>query len=75
MKRYQACLTVAARGALLLVLTACGYDHHGYYYPPANMPPVSSDGSTPTGLIQGSDGSFYGTTSNGGRYGQGTFFR
>ena len=75
-KRYQACLTLAAQSALLLVLTACGYHHHGYYdYPPPNMPPGGSDGSTPTGLIQGSDGSFYGTTANGGRYGQGTFFR
>jgi uncharacterized repeat protein (TIGR03803 family) len=35
-----------------------------------------SDGSSPAGpLVQSSDGSFYGTTQNGGQYGQGTVFR
>jgi len=35
-----------------------------------------SDGSTPLAdLVQGSDGSFYGTTTNGGTYGDGTVFR
>jgi uncharacterized repeat protein (TIGR03803 family) len=34
------------------------------------------DGSIPTArLVQGSDGSFYGTTRNGGRYNDGTVFR
>jgi uncharacterized repeat protein (TIGR03803 family) len=34
------------------------------------------DGSNPqAGLVQGSDGSFYGTTSGGGPYGNGTIFR
>jgi uncharacterized repeat protein (TIGR03803 family) len=74
-KCYQACLTVAARSALLLALTACGYHNHGYYPPPYTPPPSTGDGSTPTGLIQGSDGNFYGTTANGGRYGAGTFFK
>jgi uncharacterized repeat protein (TIGR03803 family) len=73
-KRYHACLAVAARCALLSALTACGY-HHDNYYPPPPPPPSTNDGSNPTGLIQGSDGNFYGTTANGGRYGQGTFFR
>ncbi len=36
----------------------------------------SSDGYYPhAGLVQGSDGNFYGTTSSGGTYGQGTVFR
>jgi uncharacterized repeat protein (TIGR03803 family) len=73
-KRYPACLAVAARCVLLSALTACGYHHHGYY-PPSPPPPSSNDGSNPTDLIQGSDGNFYGTTANGGRYGQGTFFK
>lgn len=35
----------------------------------------STSGSCPNGLIQGSDGSFYGTTSTGGSYDQGTIFK
>ena len=36
----------------------------------------ATDGSLPTaGLIQGSDGNFYGTTGNGGPTGEGTVFR
>jgi uncharacterized repeat protein (TIGR03803 family) len=36
----------------------------------------SADGSTPVGaLIQGKDGNFYGTTSRGGAYGNGTVFK
>jgi len=75
-KRYRACLAAAASGALLTVLTACDY-HHGdyYFYPPPPPPVATGDGSGPTGLIQGSDGNFYGTTANGGRAGQGTFFK
>ena len=34
-----------------------------------------NDGANPNGLVQGSDGSFYGTTSGGGRGGAGTVFR
>jgi uncharacterized repeat protein (TIGR03803 family) len=34
-----------------------------------------NDGGGPNGLVQGSDGSFYGTTSGGGTYGVGTVFR
>jgi len=35
-----------------------------------------TDGSAPSGyLIQGSDGNFYGTTTGGGQYGQGTVFK
>jgi uncharacterized repeat protein (TIGR03803 family) len=35
----------------------------------------SFDGANPSGLVQGSDGYFYGTTPNGGYYGQGNVFR
>jgi uncharacterized repeat protein (TIGR03803 family) len=34
-----------------------------------------SDGSTPTGLIQGTDGNFYGITFGGGSTGKGTVFK
>jgi uncharacterized repeat protein (TIGR03803 family) len=78
-KRYRACLAGGAPCALFIamatVLTACGWDHGGGYYPPGPPPLQTGDGSGPTGLIQGSDGNFYGTTANGGRYGQGTFFK
>jgi uncharacterized repeat protein (TIGR03803 family) len=33
------------------------------------------DGSDPNGLVLGTDGYFYGTTQNGGTYGDGTVFR
>jgi uncharacterized repeat protein (TIGR03803 family) len=37
---------------------------------------IPLDGADPTaGLVQGSDGNFYGTTSGGGRYCNGTVFR
>ncbi|HEV2963421.1 MAG TPA: choice-of-anchor tandem repeat GloVer-containing protein, partial [Candidatus Angelobacter sp.] len=35
---------------------------------------VSTDGAAPNALVQGSDGSFYGTTYNGGTNSQGTVF-
>jgi uncharacterized repeat protein (TIGR03803 family) len=35
----------------------------------------STDGGGPSGLIQGTDGNFYGTTQDGGYYNQGTVFR
>jgi uncharacterized repeat protein (TIGR03803 family) len=44
-------------------------------------PPVCSDGQHPSGLIQGADGNFYGTTESGGPYisrklgGRGTIFK
>ena len=34
-----------------------------------------NDGGSPNGLVQGSDGSFYGTTSGGGTNGAGTVFK
>ena len=34
-----------------------------------------TDGAYPNGLVQASDGSFYGTTFFGGRYGNGTVFK
>lgn len=38
--------------------------------------PSCVDGWSPvSGLVQGSDGNFYGTTSAGGKYGRGTIFR
>ena len=33
------------------------------------------DGASPTGIIQGGDGSLYGTTSGGGQFGAGTLFK
>lgn len=41
--------------------------------PPA-LPPPLADGSAPDALIQGSDGNFYGTTTDGGQYDRGTVF-
>jgi uncharacterized repeat protein (TIGR03803 family) len=78
-KRYRACLAAAARSGLLVLavagVTACDYEFRYRYYPIPPGPTPVSDGSGPTSLIQGKDGNLYGTTANGGRYGQGTFFR
>jgi len=38
-------------------------------------PPSCLDGAAPTGLLQGFDGNFYGTTMVGGANGQGTVFK
>jgi uncharacterized repeat protein (TIGR03803 family) len=35
---------------------------------------VNPDGSSPVGIVQGSDGNFYGTTTSGGTNGDGTIF-
>ena len=71
MERYRTWLTAAASCALLSVLASCGDD----YGNSAPILPYTGDGANPTGLIQASDGNFYGTTSNGGKYAQGAFFR
>ena len=75
MERIRACHLVAACCGLLSLLCACGYgDNSGYYYGPS-VPPPSGDGAAPTGLIQGSDGNFYGTTTAGGSFSEGAFVR
>ena len=68
MKRYRACLKIGAYCGLACVLSAC--DDY-------NTPPIfiSTDGATPTALIQASDGNFYGTTADGGQFATGTVFK
>jgi uncharacterized repeat protein (TIGR03803 family) len=72
-KHHRACLVVTACCGVLSLLAGCGYDDNGEYFPP--YPPPSGDGAGPTGLIQGSDGNYYGTTSYGGRFGAGAVFK
>lgn len=45
-----------------------------YSFPAASATDVSQ-GRIPTALVQGADGHIYGTTSNGGLFGQGVIFR
>jgi len=52
-------------GSLSLLYTFTATDGNGF----------NSDGSTPNGLVYGSDGNLYGTTSGGGTHGAGTVFK
>jgi len=71
MERYKSFLAGAAGCALLCVLSACGDDESGA----GNAMPYAGDAATPSGLMQASDGNFYGTSTNGGLYSQGAFFK
>jgi uncharacterized repeat protein (TIGR03803 family) len=54
---------ITTSGTLTTIYTFC---------PQTNCP----DGSNPSaGLVQGNDGNFYGTSSSGGAYGEGTIFK
>jgi uncharacterized repeat protein (TIGR03803 family) len=55
--------------SLMSLATGCG---QGGDIPSKYLGP---DGSSPSGLILGRDGNFYGTTSSGGQFNQGTVFR
>jgi hypothetical protein len=61
MERYYACLIATASCLLLSLLTACWDDDHSG----GPILPYTGDGASPSGLIQGSDVNFYGTTANG----------
>jgi uncharacterized repeat protein (TIGR03803 family) len=67
---------VASCCALASLLTACGDGGTGTLGPLG--PELTSpqiDGVGPSGLTQGRDGNFYGTTSAGGQFAMGTVFR
>jgi len=70
MERYKGFLAGAAGCVLLAALSACGDDDNG-----GQVMPYTGDAATPSGLMQGSDGNLYGTSTYGGAYGQGAFFR
>ena len=71
MERYKSFLTGAAGCVLLCALSSCGDDESGS----GNPIPYAGDAATPSGLMQASDGNFYGTSWNGGANSQGAFFR
>jgi uncharacterized repeat protein (TIGR03803 family) len=77
MQHRQACRVFGLSFSLISVVTGCGYGGNRGW-PSHGGPPSEysvADGSSPSGMIQGSDGNFYGTTSNGGQFNQGTVFR
>jgi uncharacterized repeat protein (TIGR03803 family) len=64
--RLYAFLTVLCAALLAAPAAAQSYTVlHGFELPPSN----------PSGLFQGTDGNFYGTTANGGASGSGTVFQ
>jgi len=71
MERYKRFLGAAAGCTLLCILSACGDDGSGT----GNPIPYAGDAATPSGLMQASDGNFYGTSTNGGLNSQGAFFK
>jgi uncharacterized repeat protein (TIGR03803 family) len=60
-----------ALGGLLLVGQTASAQPFSVLHPFA----VGTDGGFPRGVIQATDGNFYGTTQNGGAHGQGTVFK
>jgi uncharacterized repeat protein (TIGR03803 family) len=77
MQYRQACRMFGLSVSLISVVAGCGYGGNGGW-PSHDGPPSEysvADGSNPSGMMQGSDGNFYGTTSNGGQFNQGTVFR
>jgi uncharacterized repeat protein (TIGR03803 family) len=77
MQYRQACRVFGLSFSLMSVVTGCGYGEN-WGWPSYGLPPFeysAADGSGPSGVIQDSDGNFYGTTSIGGQFNQGTVFR
>ena len=60
--------------AVALVLPVFGA-HAGVVFTNLHSFSVSPNGAQPNGRVQGSDGSFYGTTAGGGTNGDGTVFQ
>jgi uncharacterized repeat protein (TIGR03803 family) len=77
MKRNRVGLVIAVSCGVTAWLSGCsrGRFEAGSLSPPAAPAPVTTNGSGPNGLIQGSDGNFYGTAQAGGQYGEGVVFR
>jgi uncharacterized repeat protein (TIGR03803 family) len=75
---FGTAIRIGALLSLAATLAGCGEDAGGQGIRESDFssfPSPSFDGSGPTGLIQGSDGNFYGTTTFGGQFQKGTVFR
>jgi len=78
-------LTEDSDGTFYGTTAVGGYYHNGtvfnmtpdgFLFPIYEFSQYGSDGTGPSaGVIRGSDGNFYGTTSTGGHYGFGTVFQ
>jgi uncharacterized repeat protein (TIGR03803 family) len=77
MQYHRTCRMFGLSFSLMSIVTGCGYGGDrgwpSYSGPPSEY--LAADGSSPSGVIQGRDGNFYGATSNGGQFNQGTVFR
>ncbi|MGB6486433.1 MAG: choice-of-anchor tandem repeat GloVer-containing protein [Steroidobacteraceae bacterium] len=77
-RHYHAYVTIGAWCGLILALNACNNNALEVSAVGSNRgtTPFMGDGSNPSsGLIQGRDGSFYGTTAAGGQFNEGTVYR
>jgi len=65
----------AASGGMIGYGTLFRISPSGAYTTLYTFAGAPNDGAGPGGLVQGSDGNFYGTTGSGGTFGDGTLFR
>ena len=77
MQHHRTCGIFGLGFSLTSIVAGCEYGGD-WGWPSYGGPPSgysAADGSSPSGVIQGRDGNFYGATSNGGYFNQGTVFR
>lgn len=77
MQHHRTCGVFGLSFCLVSIVAGCGYGRSPSWpsYGSTLSEYSGPDGSGPSGLILARDGNFYGTTSSGGQFNQGTVFR